>query len=76
MVAKRGWHSPSHRVAPPFPSAASEVVFDRFGNRYFLSKVLVSGNDAALEIPKSEIQIEMERNGQRSEQRTSPGDEG
>lgn len=48
------------------PVASSEVTFDQFGNRYFLSKIFISGNDAALQIPKSEIQLELERAGQQS----------
>jgi hypothetical protein len=42
----------------------SEVVFDRYGDQYFLSKVLVVGSDGGLMVPQNEVQKELERKGE------------
>lgn len=40
----------------------SELVFNRIGDKYFLSKVWVSGDDIGCEIPKPRAERELEKN--------------
>ena len=41
--------------------AQTELVFDRFGDRYFLSKIFEEGNSAGAEVPKSRAERGLEK---------------
>jgi hypothetical protein len=52
---------------------SSELVFDRIGDKYFLSQVWVKGNNIGEELPKTRADRRMEGAGARIENRTVTG---
>jgi len=45
----------------------TELVFDKVGDTYFLSEVLVSGDETGARLPKSRMEERLEGKGQKSE---------
>jgi hypothetical protein len=50
-------------VTVPGSASATELVFDKIGDTYFLSKVFLQGNQGGNQLPKSKIQQRLEENG-------------
>lgn len=53
---KKGEFILADTVSEPHVLQKSEVVFDRYGDEYYLAKVLVVGSDGGLMIPPNEMQ--------------------
>jgi hypothetical protein len=49
----------AHRVESAKPAENSKLVFQRYGDRYFLAQVWTSGNNAGEELPKSPRESEI-----------------
>jgi hypothetical protein len=63
-------------AAEPEVLQKSEVVFERYGDDYFLSKVLVVGSDVGLMVPQNEVQKEHERKRDHKETVRVPANRG
>jgi hypothetical protein len=51
----------------------TEVVFDRFGDQYFLTQVWVAGEASGSELPKSRMEKRLEDGGSHSERHSIAG---
>jgi hypothetical protein len=49
----------SYRVESTQPSQTSKLIFNRYGNRYFLSQVWIQGNESGRQLPKTGMEKEL-----------------
>ena len=54
-------------IIVPGLAPQTELVFDKIGDTYFLSKVFVKGDDGGNLLPKSKMQRRLEEGGSRAE---------
>lgn len=52
--------------------AKTELIFVRYGDREFLSKILVEGNEEKAEIERSRAELALRREGQKAEVHSHP----
>jgi hypothetical protein len=63
-------------ITGPGLAERTELVFDKLGDTYFLSKVFLKGNEGGNELMKSKMQRRLEENGSITEKQSIPASDG